>query len=359
VPQLSNRNIFVRRAAVMAAVAALCCAAFSAARAARPDQPSFDTVGAIDGEAIAVSGSMAVEVLHGQAKTILRSGSDVRVKSGQARIDLVEGGNIIICGPAHFSVLKSAGSLTLALDFGVIRFHIVHEPALTIYTAQLQARPIAIGDGAEDALVGFDATGTMCIRASSGAIRLEQQLTGQNVVVPQTGDVLVTNGQLDALRNGEGHCSCELPVARIAPPAAPSTEVSTLATTDEIRKNQAGEKRAAASADPPMAPARDEPIYQVFMPPLTYDANAKVQPEFDPKLVVLFRRVRVRPTLIFQGRVEGEPVAVASNALPQNPPPADAHPAPKNAPKPAQPGSDDSMFARVRSFFRRLWTRSS
>jgi len=358
VPRLSYQSHLARRAAVLVAVAALCCAAFSAARAARPDQPPFDTVGAIDGDAIAVSGSMSVEVANGQVKTILRSGSDVRVKSGRARIDLVEGGNILICGPAHFSVLKSAGSLTLALDFGVIRAHIVHEPALTIYTAQLQARPVAIGDSPQDTLVGFDATGAMCIRASSGAVRLEQQLTGQNVIVPQGGDILVNNAQLDSLRSGAGHCTCESTIARSAPVVAPSPEVSTLATPEEIRKSQAEGKRAVTQPDPPSAPAREEPVYQVFMPPLSYDANAKVQAEFDPKLIMLVRRVRVRPTLIFQGRVEGEPVTVASST-PQTPSPVDAHSPQKSDPKAAQPGADDSMFGRVRSFFRRLWTRSS
>jgi hypothetical protein len=343
---------------VLVAVAALCCAAFSAARADRPDQPPFDTVGAIDGDAIAVSGSMSVEVANGQVKTILRSGSDVRVKSGRARIDLVEGGSIIICGPAHFSVLKSAGSLTLALDFGVVRAHIVHEPALTIYTAQLQARPVAIGDGPQDALVGFDATGAMCIRASSGAVRLEQQLTGQNVIVPQGGDILVNNAQLDSLRSGAGHCTCESTIARSAPPVAPSTEVSMLATPEEIRMNQALAKQPDPQPATPAVPAREEPVYQVFMPPLTYDANAKVQGEFDPKLIMLVRRVRVRPTLIFQGRVEGEPVTVASSTL-QTPSPADARSPQKSDPKAVQPGSDDSMIGRVRSFFRRLWTRSS
>src|SRR5712692_3874004 len=217
-----------RRGIVPVACMAVLWAALIAAAAERLDEPASDSVGIIDGEAISVTGPMSVEVVHGQAKTVLRSGSDVRVNSGQARIDLVEGGNIIICGPAHFSVLKSAGSLTLALDFGVIHAHIVHEPALTIYTAQLQARPVAIGDGPQDALVGFDIAGAMCIRASSGAVRLEQQLTGQNVIVPQGGDILVNNAQLDTLRTGAGHCTCESPTGRSAPPISPSTEVSML-----------------------------------------------------------------------------------------------------------------------------------
>ena len=51
------------------------------------------------------------------------------------------------------------------------------------------------------------------------------------------------------------------------------------------------------------------------MPPLRYDASAKVQDEPDPKLIVLVRRVRVRPTLIFQSRVEGDPLPVAAKSL--------------------------------------------
>jgi hypothetical protein len=90
------------------------------------------------------------------------------------------------------------------------------------------------------------------------------------------------------------------------------------------------------------------------MPPLIYDANAKVQPEIDPKMIVLVRRVRVRPTLIFQGRVEGVTVAAVTPA----PPPASTPAAGANAPKPAIPVSD-SFVDRVRNFVRKLWPSGS
>jgi hypothetical protein len=328
--------------------------------AAHPDDPPTDIVGAIEGDTIAVSGPMSVEVVHGQAKTILRSGSDVRVKSGQARIDLVEGGNIVICGPAHFSVLKSAGALTIALDSGIIHAHIAREPTLTVFTAQIQAKPVAIGDGAQDILVGFDAPGAMCIRTASGAVRLEQQLTGQSVIIPQGGDVLLTNGQLDTLRTAAAQCSCELHVAS-APPAScgPSSEGSVPATPDDIRTKQTEADKSA----PPLAPqkplATEEPIYKVLMPPLAYDAKAKVQTDFDPNFIVLVRRVRVRPTLIFQGRVEGEPIIVASTVPPQTPASSDPHAPSQTVSKPGNPNSDDSVLGRVRNFLHRLWTRGS
>ena len=348
----SNSNACPRRAAVLVACMAILGAALIAAAAARPDEPPSDSVGIIDGEAISVTGPMSVEVVHGQAKTLLRSGSNVRVKSGTARIDLVEGGQISICGPAHLSVLKSGGSLTIALDTGTIHVRIERELALTIYTPQIQAQTVAIGDGPRDALVGFDTAGAMCIRANRGAVRLEQQLTGQSVLIPQAGDVLLLYGQLDSLRTNAIHCACDLQVAKATPP--PQPEVSQLATAEEARKKAPDAKPNTQPAIVDTPPAKEEPVYQVFVPPLIYDANAKVQPEVDPKMIVLVRRVRVRPTLIFRGRVEGVAAAAVTSASAPASTPADA----ANAPKPAAPSSDN-FVDRVRNFVRKLWPSGS
>ena len=348
----SNSNAPRRLAAFPAVCLAILFAALVAAAAARIEQPPPDSVGIIDGESINVTGPMSVEYVHGQAKTLLRSGSDVRVKSGTARIDLVEGGQISICGPAHLSVLKSGGSLTIALDTGTVHLQLEHQLPVNIYTPQLQAQTVSIGEGPRDVLIGFDAAGAMCLRANRGAVRLEQQLTGQSVLIPQAGDVLLLNGQLDGLRTTAGHCACELQSARATAPA--ETEVSRPATAEELNKQAANAKPnpQPAAVEPP--PAKEEPIYQVFMPPLVYDANAKVQPEIDPRLIILVRRVRVRPTLIFQGRVEGEAVAAAKPTPPPAPAPVTAA---KNT-KPAAPASD-SFVDRIRNFVRKLWSGSS
>ena len=329
------------------------------ARAAKPDEQHLgDVIGVIEGEAIAVTGPMNVEVVRGQVKTELRSGADIRVKSGSARIDLVEGGQITICGPAHLSILKSGGALTVALDTGTIHAYIEHEPALTIYTAQIKAQPVAIGDAAQDTIVGLDATGAMCIRASRGAVRLEQQLTGNSMIIPQAGDVQITNGQLESLRRGTGGCSCELQFSKLAP--QPGAEVSRVATTEEIRRDHdlrdAKPNLPAGREDNLAAPAiKEEPIYQVIVPPLIYNAKATEQPDIDPRMIVLIRRVRVRPTLIFQGRVEGELIAAAV----QPPPAPAAPPTPQPAAKQAAPPANDSFVDRVRHFVRRLWSNNS
>jgi hypothetical protein len=315
--------------------------------AAHDNPPLADTVGAIEGESITVQGPMSMETTNGQVKTVLRSGSDVQVKSGQAHIDIVEGGNITICGPAHFSVLKSAGALTIALDHGTIHAHVDGQLALTIYTAQIQARTVAIGNGPQDALIGLDTSGVMCIHADKGAVRVEQQLSGQSVLIPENGDVSLTNGQLETLHNATGQCACDL---QIGP--AISTQYSTLPSTDDLRKKAAESKPVPPAQTSPELPPpqKEEPVYQVFMPPLRYDANAKVQPDYDPNLIVLMRRARVRPTLIFQGKVEGDPVVAQAN-----PPAAPSSQKPGAAKKSNEP----SAWDRVRNFFHSLWSPSS
>jgi hypothetical protein len=292
---------------------------------------------------------MSVDVVNGKVRTVLRSGSDVHVKVGQARIELIEGGHINICGPAHFSVLKSGGALTLALDTGTIHAYLQNEPALSVYTPQIQARPISIGNGPMEILVGLDSAGAMCIRATKGAVRIEQQLTGQNMLVPQNGDVSLTNGQLETLRTSSGQCICQ--EQQILSTSTGAVEVSTLASTEEL-KRRAAEKKAAAPPPVDPSPASDkiEPVYQVFMPPLHYDAKNKTEQEFDPNLIILVRRVRVRPTLIFQGKVEGESVVAQNSAPPAGPPKAEA-----TKPKP----TDDSTWGRMKNYIKKLWTPGS
>jgi hypothetical protein len=338
----------VRRARLFAVMCVMLCAGFFVAAATTPDQPVGDAVGLIEGEDIAVTGPMSVEMAGGQAKTILRSGSDVRVKSGQARISLVEGGQISICGPAHLSVLKSGGAVTVALDSGAIHARLEREPALSVYTAQIQGQPVAIGDEPREFLVGFESAGIMCVRTYRGAMRLEQQLSGQSVMVPQGGDVTLANGQIDALGNGAGRCNCELQIAKAPVVPLPRNEMPPM-TAESARGETARNSGDAAGEKPSQ---KEEPIYTVDMPPLRFDASAKVQPEPDPRLMVIVRRVRVRPTLIFQGRVEGEALTTAVVTPPQPPsrnPPANAAPAP----------AQGSVVDRVRSFFRKLWTRGS
>src|SRR6478752_869962 len=128
-----------------------------------------------------------------------------------------------------------------------------------------------------------------------------------------------------------------------------------MATPEEIEQKRAeekkDEKKNVVTVEEKPLKTKEEPVYQVFMPPLSYDAHAAVQKDnFDPKLILLVRRVRVRPTLIFQGRVEETPAAAqtaaAKSAKPGSPTPTAAAP----------PQNEDSVVNRVRAFFRRLFS---
>jgi len=352
---LFQRSRFWRRAAFLCASVSLSGATWMSALAERTDQVPYDAVGVIEGDAIVVSGPVSMEMVHGQVKTMLRSGSDVRVKWGTAKIDLVEGGQIQICGPAHFSVLTSGSSLTVALEEGMVHAHIERGPALTIYTAQIQARTITIGDGAQDVVAGIEPAGAMCLRANRGAIRVEQQLTGQTVIIPQLGDVQILNGQIEGLQSGAGHCACEIENAKAAPEQlAPITLPAV----------------AAALTAPPVAEEtpKDQPIYQVILPPLVYDAKTKAHAPLDPQMIVLVRKVRVRSSIIFRGRVVGEIETASAASSSQAPAPAtDAGNVVKAAPEATKPGSaiatkpaapaNDSFTDRVKNFVRKLWSR--
>lgn len=353
VPDFSGKLLF----AVAIAILVPFCAR---AQQNAPQEPQGEVIGTIEGQAIALKGPMSVQVVGNEVKTLLRSGVDVRVKTGHARIELTGGGNISICGPAHISMLKAANGLTIALDSGTIHAHIEGNLTLSVFTTQILAKSIAIGDGPQDLLVGFDTPGLMCVRAGRGAVRLEEQFGSQSVVVPQGGDVSLANGQLEGMRMNSALCACD-PYAQQqltasgTPTSAP--EISTLASSEEVKKspvlkNPTVPKKTIVPIDPPKA-ATVEPTYQVYMPPLRYDASQKVQDEPDPKLIVLVRRVRVRPTLIFESRVEGDPLGSAASTL--------AATAVKPANSSAKPAASAStgLVDRVKTFLKSLWTPSS
>ncbi len=325
-----------------------------------PQEPQGEVIGTIEGQAISVKGPMSVQVVGNEVKTLLRSGVDIRVKSGRARINLTDGGTIAVCGPAHISMLKAGNAITVALDSGTIHARVGSSLTLNVFTAQILAKTVAIGDGAQDILAGFDAPGLMCVRAGLGAVHLEEQFGGQSVMVPQGGDVVIANGQLQGLQSNSGRCACEgFEPAATAGANANTPEISTLASREDFSKSASPRIPAPRASTTPKAPdlpkpAAAEPTYQVYMPPLRYDASAKVQDEPDPKLIVLVRRVRVRPTLIFQSRVEGDPLPTPAKSLSVDA----AAKAPSAVAKPAT-AANASVVDRVKSFFKSLWTPSS
>jgi hypothetical protein len=300
-------------------------------------------VGHIEGDDVVVKTATGVGVETDAAPTDVASGSDITVRSGHALL-LLEHGEVTICGPAHLRLLTSAGSVTLALDYGRVRPSLDSPDAVTIYTPMIVATPVAIGAAARDTTLGLDQDGNMCILTTHGAMRIEEQLSGRSMLVPQGGTVSLMGGQIDSLHGDAASCGCDFPRGSAE---APRRFIPREVTPLSPPRSPEHEETAAATPPPP---PEEPPIYTVVMPPLSFDASSPAPPpDPSPETLLLVSEVRLRPITVYRGHVSPAPRPVEASAALAPLPPSTLPPAP-DAPAP-QP----SFLSRVRNFFRR-WT---
>jgi hypothetical protein len=301
-------------------------------------------VGRIEGDDIAVKTMTKAGIEMDAGPTVVASGSDVTVRSGHALLLLDSGGEISICGPAHFTLVNSTGAITLALDYGRVHPSLNSSETFTIYTPSVVATPVAISGSRRDTTLGLAQSGEMCILTARGAMRVEPQFAGQSLIVPQGGVVNLAGGQIESLHSDASTCSCDFPRASMQHPRpAISREIGTLSRPVRSDGKNPG------SATPPSVP--QEPIYTVIMPPLSFDANSPVPPpDPSPETILLVREVRMRPVVVFRGHVNPaltQSALIAPAALPP-PIPADHR----------GPASEPSLMARLRNFFQKLKIQS-
>ncbi len=293
-------------------------------------------VGHIEGDDVVVKTTTSAGLETHEAPTDVASGSEITVRSGHALL-LLEQGKVTICGPAHLRLLKSPGSITLALDYGRVRPSLDAPDAVTIYTPMIVATPVAIGAAARDTTLGLDQDGNMCILTTQGAMRIEEQLSGRSLLVPQGGTVSLTSGLIDSLHADAASCGCDFPRGSAdAPRRFAPREITPLSPPREPEHEK-------PAADAPAPPPVEEPVYTVLMPPLSFDASSPAPPpDPSPETILLVREVRLRPITVYRGHVSPAPKLVGASVAPA--------PLPPLAPRP-QP----SLLSRVRNFFRR-WT---
>jgi hypothetical protein len=314
-------------------------------------------VGRIEGDDLEVVTTTPSGIEKDAAPTVVASGSDVTLRSGHALLLLNAGGEISICGPAHFKMIKSSGALTLALDYGRVHPSLESADAFTIYTPTIVATPISIAGGSRELTVGLDQSGEMCVLTAHGAMRVEPQFSAQSMIVPQGGTVSLSGGQIDSLQVDASACSCDYPRAHMEAPASkpapPPHSRPAAQDVGALASPLPPQSRRTENSAPPTASAAGEPVYTVLMPPLSFDANSPASPpDPAPETILLVREVRLRPSVEFRGHVNPAPTqAVARPAPPQS---ASA-PAPSDDPPPASPRT---FFERVRTFFRRLTSTS-
>src|SRR5277367_117901 len=188
------------------------------------DSP-FGAIGRVEGRDISCeNGTPATGVTSSVGQSIFVSnGTVVTVHSGQARLTLFAGGQVDVCGPAKFTVLLSGDAITLALNFGRVRLELPANTVLRIFTPTIIGTPIDISGGSRDVTVGLSLDDSLCVRATSGAIQLEHQFSGEKLIVPQEGEFFLNAGRLLPVAGTPGSCKChavvESPVA--PPPVSP------------------------------------------------------------------------------------------------------------------------------------------
>ncbi|HUK32244.1 MAG TPA: hypothetical protein VLV89_14095 [Candidatus Acidoferrum sp.] len=294
----------------------------------------------------------------GEATDQLISGSRITVRSGQARIILQDGGEILICGAARLQLLKARGAITIALDYGTVRMHIESSSPLAIYTPQVIVTTVAVG-GARDATIGLDQDGRMCIRAALGAVRVQQQFGDQTLLVPQFGALSLAGTQITPVSATAPGCTCNLDAAKLYPPhvevtvgviggpkstSSPNTPAGANARNSPVPSPVTHTARTAGSTNAAVPPVVEDPVYLVEMPTLRFDASSpEPPPDTSADTFLLVRTAVVHGEVVYRGSVvpgKNHPTKLLA-----------AQADPIAGPQSSRPG----LMARISGFFRKLF----
>jgi hypothetical protein len=331
----------------------------------RGQQAPPGAIGRVEGNDVSVDNGTAAETAPAApapgAPRFVFNGSVLTVHDGKARLMLEAGGRVDICGPAKFTLLQSGTSITLALNFGRIHLQLPVSTPLRIFTPTMIATPLDIGGASRDVTAGLDMNDSLCVVATSGAIRLEQQFTGAGLIVPQSGEFFLSAGNLVPVAGTPGSCECTpMHVQSLPPPVIPVMGVTSREqlNVEQYPSEAAPAPTPAPTPAPPIVVAEKEPApepnvqlrilaaandthptlpapkdaappppvvsvpeYKIILPPLVYSASSSPAPPEDPAVeaVLLVRTVHVEPDYQFTGHVEAphlETVAQKTSASP-------------------------------------------
>lgn len=303
---------------VCTAVILICFGLNAGVRAQTPTAPA-SILGQVLGDDVSVIG--ASHLASGGAGRAIEfsSGGTIVVFSGKARVEFTGGGELDICGPAKFTVLSSGEALTVALSFGRVRIRFDAVRPITIYMPLIIATPVPLENNPRDATVGLTNTGTMCVLAASGAVRLQNQLRGDSTLVPQPNEVFVPGSSFASLPPAVGECNCDFdePLAQQSSPpenapmtadSAPRVPTATLQETPTQTTAQNLPIVPIASAAPrPAQPVGTvtRPVWKVTLPPIAYDAKSATDtPEpISIATLMLAQQTVVQPEWVFHGTV--------------------------------------------------------
>ena len=299
-------------------------------------------VGTVQGNDVSVSsasGGPGATVGQSNAAAPVASGSIVTVHSGQARLMLTSGGEVDICGPAKLTLLRSGDAVTLALDFGRVRVQLPASASLRIFTPTTIATPLEINGIPSEVTVGLELDDSLCVRAAGGALLLEDQFSGEKLVVPQAGEFFLARGKLVPVAKPGAACECVMTDARAVAPSPPLPSLGLMAPAQTAqtspipdsppasapeaeeapaksnvefstltRANEAHPVMPQMKTDAPAPPPDAMPTYKIVMPPLAFSASSPTPPPAPAMdMVLLIRSVQVEPEWEFKGHVNVPP----------------------------------------------------
>jgi hypothetical protein len=319
---LSPSTRALRPACVLLPVAFLLVALTSAARA---QDSRTQPIGRIEGADVTVDGAMpaSVATANSPASIYVSNGSIVTVHSGKARLALLNGGEIDICGPAKFTMLTSGSDITLALNFGRVHVQLPAHSSLKIFSPTIIATPIDINGGSRDVTIGLDINDSLCVLATSGAIQLEHQFSGEKLIVPQTGEFFLNGGALVPIAGKAGNCGCA-PMAEHSAPRPPVAipEFARAETSDPTVPPPAEPKQPLPPPTQPAGPTAVPAVQPgaVFIIPVNSNedhplANPQRESAGEAPQVVSGVRADVTPMLAFMASTPPAPSQAQSEMM--------------------------------------------
>jgi len=317
------RYLYLRAAPLLLAASFV----FAAAPARAQSHWPSGTVGHLVGQDISTEGGVGGPIV-GATSLFITSGSVITVHSGEARLELEGGGMVDICGPAKFTLLAAGGAYTLALNFGRVHVMAPEATSIRVYSPFLVITPVGVGGEDHDLTVGLEVNDTICLYAAHGAARLEQQLGGESLMIPQSGEFNLAGEKLDAVTDAGGTCRCSVyhaavttvepaspSVAAPAPSPAPTEKIpadagasvppsGVPASSVPATVNEAASLSTKSAISIPSPPEVAPPVWNVIMPALVFSAASPPPPEDYTAMTELIRDARVSPNWVFTGRVQ-------------------------------------------------------
>jgi hypothetical protein len=283
-------------------------------------QTAGEIIGRVEGADFTIDVPAGAQPAVGQTANLLVAGSHLNVSSGQAKISLDGGGEIDVCGPARLQLLKSNGAITIALEFGMVHLHMDSRTPVSIFTPMVMATPVAVGAGGRDVTIGLEHDSRMCLRSSEGALRVEQQLGGQSLLVPEAGGLSMNEGQLSPVVANAPGCGCDSDAARNLQPQSlsltPAHITQSIAQAVAAPANAPYRLQSNETVGRPIVPRAPilaigpvmeiaGPPAQVVAPALVFNATGiEPPPDPNPEIIYMARALTIRDETVFRDTVQ-------------------------------------------------------